>query len=59
MESSKLRQRLTTAGSWAALFLGISYLVVFFLHRNKADFAVGIAFLSLSMAIKAYGKMMK
>jgi hypothetical protein len=59
MNENKLRQYLTTACSWASLFLGISYLVVFFLHRNKADFAVGIAFLSLSMAIKAYGKMLK
>jgi hypothetical protein len=55
----KLRHYLTIAGSWAALFLGIGYLVIFFLHRNKVDFAIGIAFLSLSMAIKAYGRMMK
>ncbi len=57
--NAKLRDYLTAIGSWAALLLGIGYLAVFFLHRNKADFAVGIAFLSLSMAIKAYGKMMK
>ncbi len=54
---SRLRHYLTAAGSWAALLLGIGYLVIFFLLRNKADFAVGIAFLSLSLAIKAnYGK---
>ncbi len=56
MEESKLRHRLTTGGSWAALFFGFGYLAVFFLHRNKADFAVGISFLSLSLAIKVYGK---
>ena len=56
MKTSKRHQPLTTAGSWAALVLGVLYLVVFFLLRNKADFAVGIAFLSLSLAIKAYGK---
>lgn len=55
----KLRRYLTTTGSWAALLLGIGYLAVFFLLRNKADFAVGIAFLSLSLAIKAYGKITK
>lgn len=56
MEESKLRRYLTTVGSWASLFLGIGYLAVFFLLRNKADFAIGIAFLSLSLSIKAYGK---
>ncbi len=55
----KLRSSLTAMGSWSALLLGVGYLVIFFIHRNKSDFAVGIAFLSLSMAIKAYGKMMK
>lgn len=59
MEESKLRHRLTTVGSWAALLLGIGYLAVFFLLRNKADFAVGISFLSLSLAIKVYGKVTK
>lgn len=59
MEESKLRQRLTTVGSWASLLLGIGYLAVFMLLRTKADFAVGIAFISLSMAIKVYGKITK
>jgi len=59
MHVSKLRHYLTTVGSWVALLLGVSYLAVFFLLRNKADFAVGIAFLSLSLAIKAYGKIAK
>ena len=59
MNKSKLPQYLTTIGSWTALLLGIGYLAVFFLLRTKADFAVGIAFLSLSMAIKAYGKVTK
>ena len=59
MGENKLRQRLTTIGSWAALILGVSYLVIFFLLRNKADFAVGIAFVSLSLAIKTYGKVGK
>ena len=54
-----MRHYLTTVGSWAALILGIGYLIVFFLLRTKADFAVSIAFLSLSMAIKAYGKVTK
>ncbi len=53
---SRLRRYLTTAGSWAALLLGVGYLAVFFLLRSKADFAVGIAFLSLSLAIRTYGK---
>jgi hypothetical protein len=56
MKNSERRQQLTTAGSWTALVLGVLYLGVFFLLRNKADFAVGISFLSLSLAIKAYGK---
>jgi hypothetical protein len=56
---NKLRQRLTTIGSWAALILGLLYLGVFILLRIKADFAVGISFLSLSLAIKAYGKVTK
>ncbi len=56
MEKSKLQRYLTTAGSWIALLLGIGYLAVFMLLRTKADFAVGIAFISLSLAIKAYGK---
>lgn len=47
---------LMAVGSWAALLLALAYLSAFFLIRNKADFAVGIAFLSLSLAIKAYGK---
>lgn len=55
----KLRCTLTAIGSWAALLLGIGYLAVFFLLRTKADFAVGIAFLSLSLAIKAYGRLTK
>lgn len=59
MKTSKWRQQFITFGSWAALVLGVLYLVVFFLLRNKADFAVGIAFLSLSLAIKAYGKVME
>lgn len=59
MNATKLRQRLTTVGSWAALILGIGYLAVFFLLRTKADFAVGIAFISLSLAIRAYGKVTK
>ena len=56
VSDSRLRRYLTTTGSWAALLLGIGYLAIFFLLRSKADFAVGIAFLSLSLAIKAYGK---
>lgn len=56
MKTSKRCQQLTMAGSWVALALGVIYLVVFFILRNKADFAVGISFLSLSLAIKAYGK---
>ena len=56
---SKLRRYLTTAGSWAALLLAIVYLAIFFILRSKADFAVGIAFLSLSLAIKVYGKVTK
>ncbi len=56
MGESKLRHQLTTVGSWAALLFGIGYLAVFMLLRTKADFAVGIAFISLSLAIKAYGK---
>ena len=59
MGENKLRQRLTTIASWFALLLGIGYLAIFFLTRTKADFAVGIAFLSLSLAIKAYGKVTK
>ncbi len=59
MEENKLRRYLTAVGSWASLFFGIGYLAVFMLLRTKADFAVGIAFLSLSMAIKAYGKVGK
>jgi hypothetical protein len=55
----QLHHYLTTIGSWASMLLGIAYLAVFFLLRNKADFAVGIAFLSLSLAIKAYGKVTK
>ncbi len=54
-----LRQHLTTVGSWASLFLGIGYLIVFVLTRTKDDFAVGIAFLALSMAVRAYGKITK
>ena len=56
---SKLRRYLTTAGSWAALLLAIVYLAIFFILRSKADFAVFIAFLSLSLAIKVYGKVTK
>lgn len=59
MEKNKLRQRLTAIASWAALILGLLYLGVFILLRIKADFAVGISFLSLSLAIRAYGKMPK
>ena len=59
MEENKLRHQLTTVGSWASLLFGIGYLVIFFLLRTKSDFAVGIAFLSLSLAIKAYGKVEK
>lgn len=55
----QLRRFLTIAGSWAALLLGIGYLAIFFHLRSKADFAVGIAFLSLSLAIKVYGKVTK
>jgi len=59
MGENKLRQRLTTIGSWVALILGLLYLGVFILLRINADFAVGISFLSLSLAIRAYGKVMK
>lgn len=59
MEQSKLRRYLTAFGSWASLILALFYLGVFVLLRTKADFAVGIAFLSLSMAIRVYGKTAK
>jgi len=57
--NAKLRDYLTAIGSWVALLLGIGYLAIFFLTRTKGDFAVGIALISLSLAIKAYGKVGK
>jgi len=56
MKTPKLQRYLIPVGYWATLLYGIGYLVIFFLHRYQADFAVGIAFLSLSLAIKTYGK---
>jgi hypothetical protein len=56
METPKLQRYLTAAGSWIALLLGLGYLAIFMLLRIKADSAVGLAFISLSLAIKAYGK---
>jgi hypothetical protein len=55
----KLHNYLTAIGSWLSLLFGIGYLAVFILLRTKADFAVGIAFISLSLAIRAYGKVTK
>lgn len=56
METPKLQRYLTAVGSWTALLLGLGYLGVFMLLRAKTDFAVGIALVSLAMAIRAYGK---
>jgi len=57
--NAKLRNTLIAIGSWVALLLGIGYLAILFLTRIKGDFAVGIALISLSLAIGAYGKVTK
>jgi len=57
--NAKLRDTLITISSWFSLLLGIGYLAIFFLTRTKGDFAVGIALISLSLAIGAYGKVTK
>ena len=48
-------KRLVAFGAWAALILGVMYLLLFGIYGGQVNLAVAVSFFALSLSIKTYG----
>jgi hypothetical protein len=48
-------KRLIPFGAWAALILGVLYLLLFGVYGGQPNLATAVSFFALSLSIKAYG----
>lgn len=57
MKENILRQRLTTLGCWAALVLGVTYLIAAAMTRDLIYLAVATSMIALSLSVRVYGRL--